>query len=86
MTTKSKLALALVIAMGIASPAFAQMRTGTAANTYGWNSPQANRIGAVSGRHLYDMVPQARVGSNASSLTGGGSGSSGYDANIATDF
>jgi hypothetical protein len=91
MISKSKLsALALVAMMGIATPAFAQsLETGTAANTYGWNSPQADAIsGRSSGLHAFGMVPRAhgRSGLRAfdmvpgagfdfesPSLTGGGS-------------
>jgi hypothetical protein len=91
MISKSKLGmLAVVAAMGIATPAFAQnLETGTAANTYGWNSPQANAIsGGSSGLHAFarvprahvrsglrafDMVPGAAFGSESPSATGGGS-------------
>ena len=89
MISKSKLgALALVAMMGIATPAFAQdLETGTAANTYGWNSPQANVIsGGSSGLHAFARVPRAHVrsglrafymvpafSSDSPSATGGGS-------------
>jgi hypothetical protein len=83
-------ALALVAMIGIATPAFAQnLETGAAANTYGWNSPQANAIsGGSSGLHAFAMVPRAHVrsglhafdmvsgaafGPNSPALTGGGS-------------
>ena len=54
---------ALVVMMGIATPAFATvLETGTAANTYGWNSPQANAIsGGSSGLHAFAGVPRARL-------------------------
>ena len=54
---------ALVVMMGIATPAFATvLETGTAANTYGWNSPQANAIsGGSSGLHAFAGVPRAHV-------------------------
>ena len=86
MINKSKIGMiALVAVMGIASPAFAQtVETGTAANTFGYNSPMANRIGAASGPRLFDMVQQGSVGSSSASLTGGGS--TGYNANIGADF
>lgn len=50
MISKSKLgAFALVVTMGIVSPAFAQnLETGTGANTWGWNSPQSNAIAGGS--------------------------------------
>jgi hypothetical protein len=91
MISKSKLgAFALVAMMGIATPAFAQnLETGTAANTYGWNSPQADAIsGGSSGLHAFAMVPRAHLrsglgafdmargaafGSGSPSATGGGS-------------
>ncbi len=91
MISKSKLGvLALMATMGIATPAFAQnLETGTAANTYGWNSPHANAIsGGSSGLHAFarvprahvrsglrafDMVPGAAFGSDSPSTTGGGS-------------
>lgn len=86
MISKSKLGMiAFIATMGIASPAFAStMETGTAANTFGYDSPQANQIGAVSGPRLFDAVPQAPAGSNLSSLTGGGS--VGYDSHNTTAF
>jgi hypothetical protein len=90
MISKSKLAvLALVAMVGVATPAFAQnLETGTAANTYGWNSPRADAISGVSsglhafarvprahvrGLRAYDMVPGAAFGSESPSATGGGS-------------
>jgi hypothetical protein len=91
MISKSKLGvLALVTMMGIATPAFAQnLETGTAANTYGWNSPRADAIsGGSSGLHAFarvprahvrsglrafDMVPGAAFDSASPSATGGGS-------------
>ena len=53
--------LTLVAMMGIANSAFAQnLETGTAANTYGWNSPHANTIsGSSSGLHAFARVPRA---------------------------
>jgi len=96
MNSKSKLGmLALVVMIGIATPAFAQgLETGTAANTYGWNSPQADAIsGGSSGLHAFarvprahvrsglrafDMVPGAAFGSESPSATGGGS--TGYNS------
>ena len=101
MISKSRLgALALVAMMGIASPAFAQnLETGTAANTYGWNSPQADAISGGSGLHAFatvprahfgsrgvrafDMVPGAAFGSDSPSTTGGGS--LGYNSYIGKD-
>jgi hypothetical protein len=59
--SKSKLSvLTLVAMMGIASPAFAQnLETGTAANTYGWNSPRANaNAGGPSGLRAFARVPR----------------------------
>ena len=91
MISKSKLGvLALVAMMGIATPAFAQnLETGTAANTYGWNSPRADAISGGStglrafarvprthgrsGLRAFDMVPGAAFGSESPSATGGGS-------------
>jgi hypothetical protein len=91
MISKSRLgALALVAMMGIATPAFAQnLETGTAANTYGSNSPQADAIsGGSRGLRAFAMVPQAHLrsglrafdmahgaafGSGGPSATGGGS-------------
>jgi hypothetical protein len=91
MISKAKLgALALVAMIGIATPTFAQnLETGTAANTYGWNSPQADAIsGGPSGLHAFAMVPRAHVrsglrafdmvpgaafGLDSPSATGGGS-------------
>jgi hypothetical protein len=64
MISKSKLgALALVAMMGIAAPAFAQnLETGTAANTYGWNSAQADAIsGGSRGLHAFARVQRAHV-------------------------
>lgn len=87
MISKSKLGMiALIVTMGMASPAFARnLETGTAANTSGWSSPQANQVSAdPSGRQLFDMVPQAPVGSDTSSLTGGGS--IGYNSHNATAY
>jgi hypothetical protein len=102
MISKSKLgALALVTVMGIVTPAFAQnLETGTAANTYGWNSPQADAIsGSSSGLHAFGMVPRAHVrrglrafdmvpgaalGSDSPSATGGGS--VGYNSHNETDY
>jgi hypothetical protein len=96
MISKSKLGvLAVVAMMGIATPAFAQnLETGTAANTFGWNSPHANAIsGGASGLHAFarvprehvhsglrafDMVPRAASGSESPSATGGGS--AGYNS------
>ena len=101
MISKSKLgAVALVAMMGIATPAFAQnLETGTAANTYGWNSPQADAIsGGSSGLHAFamvrrahdpfglrafDMVPGAAFGSGSRSATGGGS--IGYNSYLGRD-
>jgi hypothetical protein len=60
MISKSKLGvLALVAMMGIGTPAFAQnLETGTAANTYGWNSPRADAIsGRSSGLHAFATTP-----------------------------
>jgi hypothetical protein len=62
MISKAKLGvLALVAVIGIATPAFAQnLETGTAANTYGWNSAQADAIsGGSTGLHAFAMVPRA---------------------------
>jgi hypothetical protein len=91
MISKSKLGvLALVAMMGIATPALAQnLETGTAANTYGWNSPHANAISrgssglhafarvprahVRSGLRAFDMVPAAAFDSHSPSTTGGGS-------------
>jgi hypothetical protein len=91
MISKSKLGLlALVAMMGIATPVFAQnLETGTAANTYGWNSPRADAISggssgvrafakvprahARSGLRAFDMAPGAAFGSESPSATGGGS-------------
>lgn len=65
MPIKSKLAMIATIAalgvataLGAASPAFAQdLETGTAADTFGYNSPQANAVGPVGiGRGLYDFT------------------------------
>jgi len=55
--------LALVAVINIAIPAFAQgLETGTAANTYGWNSPQADAIsGRSGGLHAFARVPRARA-------------------------
>jgi hypothetical protein len=96
MISKSKLGMvALVAIMGIATPAFAQnLETGAAANTYGWNSPQADTIsrgssdqhafGMVSRAHgrsglrAFDMVPTGAFGPDSPSATGGGS--IGYDS------
>jgi len=96
MISKSKLgALALVAMMGIATPVFAQnLETGTAENTYGWNSPQVNAFGGSTGLRAFarvprahfrsrglrafDMVPGAAFDSNSPSATGGGS--SGYNS------
>ena len=64
MNSKSKLGmLALAAMIGIATPAFAQgLETGTAANTYGWNSPQADAIsGGSSGLHAFARVPGEHV-------------------------
>jgi hypothetical protein len=101
MISKSKLgALALVAMIGIANPVFAQnLETGTAANTYGWNSPQADAISGGSGLHAFatvprahfrsrgvrafDMVPRAAFGSDSPSTTGGGS--LGYNSYIGKD-
>jgi hypothetical protein len=60
MISKSKLGvLALVAMMDIGTPAFAQnLETGTAANTYGWNSPQADTIsGRSSGLYAFARAP-----------------------------
>jgi len=60
--SKSKLgALVLAAMMGIAAPAFAQnLETGTAADTYGWNSPRADATsGGSSGLHAFGMAPRA---------------------------
>ena len=102
MISKSKLGvLALVAMMGIATPTFAQnMETGTAANTYGWNSPQANAVsGGWTGLHAFGMVPRAHIssglrafdmvpgaafGSDSPSATGGGS--IGYNSHNETDY
>jgi hypothetical protein len=49
---------------GIASPAFASgLQTGTAADTYGWNSPQANRIGGYPTARQYERgaFPRGRL-------------------------
>jgi hypothetical protein len=96
MISKSKIGvLALVAMMGIATPAFAQnLETGTAANTFGWNSPHADAIsGGASGLHAFaraprahvrsglrafDMLPGAAFGSDSPSSTGGGS--AGYNS------
>ncbi len=101
MISKAKLgARALVAVIGIATPAFAQnLETGTAANTYGWNSPQADAIsGGSSGLHAFAMVPRAHepsglrafnllpamaFGSESPSATGGGS--VGYNRYIGRD-
>jgi hypothetical protein len=64
MISKSKLGvLALVAMMGIATPAFAQnLETGTAANTFGWNSPRADAIsGGSSGLRAFARVPRAHA-------------------------
>jgi hypothetical protein len=64
MISKLKLGMLAVVAMmGIATPAFAQgLNTGTAANTYGWNSPQADAIpGGASGLHAFAGAPRAHV-------------------------
>ena len=55
--------LALVAMICMAIPAFAQgLETGTAANTYGWNSPQAKAISVrSSGLHAFARVPRARA-------------------------
>jgi hypothetical protein len=47
MISRAELVAITLLAMtGIASPAFASgLETGTAADTYGYNSPQANRLG-----------------------------------------
>jgi hypothetical protein len=102
MISKSKLGvLALVVMMGIATPAFAQnLETGTAANTYGWNSPQADAASGGSsglrafgmvprahdrlGVRAFDMVPGAAFGSDSPSATGGGS--IGYNSHNETDY
>ena len=101
MISKSKLgALVLVTMMGIATPAFAQgLETGTAADMYGYNSPQADAIsGGTSGPHAFamvprahlrsglrafDMVPRAAFGSDTPSATGGGS--IGYNSYVGRD-
>jgi hypothetical protein len=101
MNSKLKLgALALVVMM-VASPAFAQnLETGTAANTYGWNSPQANvisggssglyafarlqRAHVRSGLRAFGMVPGAAFGSHDPSATGGGS--IGYNSHNETAY
>jgi hypothetical protein len=60
MISKSNLGvLSLVAMMGIGTPAFAQnLETGTAANTYGWNSPRANAISGVSsGLYAFAAAP-----------------------------
>lgn len=101
MISKTKLgALALAVMIAIATPAFAQnLETGTAANTLGWNSPQADAIsGGASGLHAFamvtrghapsglralDMVPATAFGSKRPSATGGGS--IGYDSYVGRD-
>ena len=101
MISKSKLGvLTLLAMMGIATPAFAQnLETGTAANTDGWNSPQADATsGGSSGLHTFGMVrphdrpgvrafamvPGAAFGSDSRSATGGGS--VGHNSHNETDF
>jgi hypothetical protein len=51
--------LALLAMMGIGTPALAQnLETGTAANTYDWNAPQADATsGRSSGLHAFAAVP-----------------------------
>jgi hypothetical protein len=101
MISKSKLGTVVLVAMiGIATPAFAQnLETGTAANTYGWNSPQAAAISGGSsglqalamvprahvrsGLHAFDMVPATAFDSESPSATGGGS--IGYNSYIGRD-
>lgn len=64
MVSKSKFAALILMAMmGVASPTFAQnLETGTTANTYGWNSPQAQAVpGGSNGLNAFGMVPRARV-------------------------
>jgi hypothetical protein len=65
MISKSKLVAITLLAMtGIASPAFASgLQTGTAADTYGWNSPQANRIGGYLTARQYERgaFPRGRL-------------------------
>jgi hypothetical protein len=88
MISKSKLGvLALVAMMGIAVPAFAQnLETGTAANTHGWNSSDADAISSGqhavarvprahvrSGLRAFDTVPATAFDSHSPSTTGGGS-------------
>jgi hypothetical protein len=74
--------------------------TGTAASTYGLNSPETNAIAGGSsglhafailprahvraGVHAFDMVPRVRFGSNRSVDTGGGS--IGYNSNLLRDY
>jgi len=68
MISKSKLGmLAVAATMSIAAPAFADgMETGTAADTYGWNSPQANAIsGGSSGLNAFASVAHRRSGLHA---------------------
>jgi hypothetical protein len=100
MISKSKLGAFALVAMMGATPAFAQsLETGTAANTYGWNSSQADAIsGRSSGLHAFgmmplaqgrsglrafDMVPGAAFGSDNPSATGGGS--TGYNSSNGRD-
>jgi hypothetical protein len=72
MISKSKLGvLALVAMMGTAIPAFAQnLETGTAANTYGWSSPQTNVVGP-SGLRAFARVPRAHFYSRGVRHSGG---------------
>jgi len=95
MISKSKLGvLALAAMMGIATSAFAQnLETGTAANTYGWNSPRADAISGPSGLRAFARVPRAHVRSglrafdmapgpafNSESPSATGGGSFGYNS------
>lgn len=64
MVGKSKLgALVLIAMMGVATAAFAQnLETGTAADTYGWNSPQAEAdFGGTRGMRAFGMVPRGHI-------------------------
>jgi hypothetical protein len=64
---KGTIVLAVTATVGIVSPGFAHgLQTGTAADTYGWNSPQADAVGGDwmetdRGGRVFAMVPQERI-------------------------
>jgi len=85
MNCKSKVAaLALVAAVGLATPAFAQaLQTGTAANRaqlYGWSSgpsqfgPYGRLADRANGQGAYAMVPGSATQTGAAAMSGGSIG------------